>query len=76
VPELERPTVLQTVPESVLGPGHASIVESPSGGEDWIVYHAWNVDRAARLLRIDRLEWTPEGPRCHGPSVEPRPRPA
>ncbi|MDQ3777564.1 MAG: glycoside hydrolase family 43 protein [Actinomycetota bacterium] len=76
VPELERPTILQTVPDLVLGPGHASIVQSPSGEEDWIVYHAWQTDRAARLMRIDRLEWTPDGPRCDGPSVEPRPCPA
>lgn len=76
VPEVERPTVLQTVPERVLGPGHASIVRSPSGHDDWIVYHAWPPDRDARLMRIDRLEWTPDGPRCDGPSTDLRPAPA
>ena len=75
VPELERPTILQTVPDRVLGPGHASIVESPSGNADYIVYHAWPPDRDARLMRIDRLEWTDEGPRCDGPSLDARPLP-
>ena len=72
----DGPTILRTVPEAVLGPGHASITVSPSGREDWLVYHAWDPDATARLMRIDRLDWTPEGPRCDGPSVEPRPAPA
>jgi GH43 family beta-xylosidase len=75
VPDLERPTVLQTLPDRVLGPGHASIVPSPNGERDYIVYHGWPPDRNARLMRIDLLEWTGDGPRCDGPSVEPRPRP-
>lgn len=75
VPERARPTLLQTAPEQVLGPGHASIVQSPSGAEDWIVYHGWPPGRDARLMRIDRLEWTAEGPRCDGPSLGPRPAP-
>jgi beta-xylosidase len=72
----EGPTILRTVPDAVIGPGHASIVRSPSGREDWIVYHAWEPGGDARLMRIDRLTWTPDGPRCDGPSLEPRPRPA
>ena len=76
VPDVQRPTILHTVPEQVVGPGHASLVKSPNGEEDWIVYHAWPPDGTARLMRIDRLEWTPEGPRSDGPSVDPRPRPA
>ena len=71
----DGPTILRTVPDVVLGPGHASIVVSPSGRDDYIVYHAWDPGRGARLMRIDRLEWTPDGPRCDGPSVDLRPRP-
>jgi beta-xylosidase len=70
-----QPTVLRTRPGEAVGPGHASVVESPIGGEDWLVYHAWNRLGDARLMRIDRLEWTRAGPRCDGPSSEPRPRP-
>ena len=71
----DGPTILRTIPDAVLGPGHASIVESPSGRDDYIVYHAWDPERSARLMRIDRLEWTAEGPRCDGPSLDPRPAP-
>jgi beta-xylosidase len=70
----DGPTILRTRPDEVLGPGHASITQSPNGS-DWIVYHAWDRDATARLMRIDRLEWTDEGPRCDGPSLEPRPAP-
>jgi GH43 family beta-xylosidase len=59
----------------VLGPGHASIVASPDRSSDWLVYHAWDPDATARLMRIDQLVWTPEGPRCDGPSTDPRPAP-
>jgi len=68
----DGPAILRTTPDVVLGPGHASVAPSPSGREDWIVYHAWEPGGAARLMRIDRLEWTADGPRCDGPSVEPR----
>ena len=71
----DGPTLLRTVPDAVLGPGHASIVTSAKGGVDYLVYHAWDPDRGARLMRIDRLDWTPDGPRCDGPSTEPRPVP-
>jgi arabinan endo-1,5-alpha-L-arabinosidase len=70
----EGPLVLKTVPGRVLGPGHASIVASPDG-RDWLVYHAWDPDATARTMRIDELLWTPDGPRCDGPSTEPRPAP-
>jgi beta-xylosidase len=72
----EGPALVRTVPGAVVGPGHASVVDSPSGADDYLVYHAWDPGGTARLMRIDRLDWTPEGPRCDGPSVDPRPVPA
>ena len=71
----EGPTLLRTIADTVLGPGHASVVSSPNGESDYLVYHAWDPARSARLMRIDRLEWTPDGPRCDGPSTDPRPAP-
>jgi arabinan endo-1,5-alpha-L-arabinosidase len=68
------PSVLQTVPGRVLGPGHNSIVEGPDG-EDWIVYHAWDPARTARRMCIDRLRWGADGPERSGPSLEPQPAP-
>ncbi len=55
--------VLRTVPERVIGPGHNSVVKGPDG-EDYVVYHAWDLGMAGRRLHLDRLRWTPEGPRC------------
>ena len=56
------PRVLKTVPGKVLGPGHNSLVTGPDG-EDYLAYHAWDAAMTGRRLCIDRLEWTPEGPR-------------
>jgi GH43 family beta-xylosidase len=68
------PSVLQTVPGRVLGPGHNSIVTGPDGA-DWIVYHAWDAQRTARRMWIDRLRWGPEGPERSGPTEGPQPLP-
>lgn len=64
------PRTLKTVPGKVLGPGHNSIVEGPDGS-DYIVYHAWDPEMTARRMCIDKLVWTPLGPRCLGPTYGP-----
>jgi arabinan endo-1,5-alpha-L-arabinosidase len=63
------PRLLTSVEGRVLGPGHNSVTQSP-GGEDVIVYHAWDPSRTARRMFIDPLEWTTDGPRVPGPSWE------
>lgn len=50
------PQVLRTLPGTVIGPGHNSIVTTPDG-TDLIVYHAWNREMTARLMCLDRLDW-------------------
>ncbi len=67
--------VLHAVPGHVRGPGHHSIVEGPDG-RDYIVYHAWNEAMTVRQLCVDPLDWTPDGPRCAGPTYTPQPAPA
>jgi len=62
--------VLKTLPGHVLGPGHNSVTQSPDGSSDYIVYHAWDPKFTARRMFMDRLEWTNEGPRCLGPTIE------
>lgn len=62
------PRVLRSVPGSVLGPGHNSIAVGPDGQAEYVVYHAWNMGMDARRMCIDLLIWTPEGPRCQGPT--------
>jgi beta-xylosidase len=56
------PQIMRSIPGEVIGPGHLSIVSSPKG-QDYVVYHAWNEAMTDRLMCIDPLEWTPQGPR-------------
>lgn len=69
----DGPAVLKGIPGQVLGPGHNSVVRGPDGQTDYVVYHAWDPGQTARRMCLDPLAWTPEGPRCLGPSLEPRP---
>lgn len=66
------PSVLRGVPGHVLGPGHNSVVRGPDGVTDFVAYHAWDAARTARRLCIDPLRWTPDGPRCAGPTWAPQ----
>lgn len=61
------PRVLQSRPGYVLGPGHNSIAVSPNG-QEYILYHAWDIAMKARRMCLDLLIWTAAGPRCHGPT--------
>ncbi len=62
------PRILRTVPGRVLGPGHNSVVLGPDGHTHYIVYHAWDPALTARRMCIDRLDFTPAGPRSPGPT--------
>lgn len=70
----DEPTVLKSVPDKVIGPGHNSIVEGPDG-HDYIVYHAWDPGQSARSMCVDRLRWGPDGPLPSGPTFTPQPVP-
>jgi beta-xylosidase len=63
------PLVLRGVPGRVLGPGHNSVVTGPDGQSLFLVYHAWDPARTARRMCLDPLVFTPEGPRCLGPTM-------
>jgi beta-xylosidase len=65
--------VLRTRDRNFVGPGHNSLVRGPDGKTDYLVYHAWDREMTARRLCIDPIDWTREGPRCHGPSTTPQP---
>ncbi len=56
--------VLRSIPERVIGPGHMSIVVGPDTQTEYLVYHAWDLDKTARRMCLDPLVWTNEGPRC------------
>ena len=56
----------------VFGPGHPSLVRSPDGREDWIVYHA--TDRpgagwAGRSVRAQRFGWHRDGSPAFGSAL-------
>ena len=67
--------LLRTVPGQVIGPGHASLIVAPDNLTSYLVYHAWDPAHTGRLMRIDALEWTEDGPRCAGPTLDPQPAP-
>lgn len=66
------PTVLKGTEEEVIGPGHNSVTVAPDGKTLVMVYHAWDPARTKRRMCIDPLVWTPQGPRCDGPSARER----
>lgn len=67
--------VLHDIPGHVRGPGHNDIVTGPDGHTQYFVYHAWNKEMTKRQMCIDKLVWTPDGPRCQGPTYTPQPVP-
>ena len=70
--------------ERWLAPGHNSII-TDRAGEDWIVYHAIDVNRprqrqedeinSRRILLMDRIQWKDGWPYVGTPSVGPQPAP-
>jgi beta-xylosidase len=73
--EGETARVLHGIPGHVRGPGHNDVVLGPDGHTQYFVYHAWNTGMTKRCLCIDKLVWTPDGPRCAGPTYTPQPTP-
>lgn len=63
--DVDGPTVLKSVPEELIGPGHNSVVLGPDEKTWFIVYHAWNAARTKRQMCIDPIEWTPSGPKAY-----------
>lgn len=51
----------------VKGPGHNSLFKDDKG-DNWIVYHGWDIDFKARYPRIDRLYWKDGKLICEGPT--------
>ena len=74
-PDADEPELLRTRPGRTIGPGHASVVHAPDNVHEYIVYHAWDPQHTARLMRIDLLNWGEEGPYSSGPTLDPQPAP-
>jgi beta-xylosidase len=65
-------------PELIIGPGHQTVITVD--GQDWLVYHVWEVvgggrrgDR--RQMWMDRLDWVDGKPVVRGPTVGPQEAP-
>lgn len=71
-PEGVNGVLLKSVPGRVIGPGHNSFTIGPDGEQEFIVYHAWNPEMTARLMRIDRLHWHGDTPVIDGPTWTPQ----
>jgi GH43 family beta-xylosidase len=67
--------ILQTVPETVIGPGHNSVVRGPDNRQLFCVYHRWDVASSARVMAIDPLDWAGDRMLLLGPSYTPQPQP-
>jgi beta-xylosidase len=76
-PEGGHQALLMRTPSSgeLVGPGHNSFTVSPGGGESWIVYHAWDAQRTARRMCIDRVDWVDGKPVTQGPTWTEQPAP-
>lgn len=68
-------TILRTVPGSVIGPGHASIVVAPDNVSEYLVYHAWDPPLTGRYMFADPFVWAQGGPVSSGPCTDPQPVP-
>jgi beta-xylosidase len=65
---LQGATVLKSIPEKIIGPGHNSIILGPDHQTHFIVYHSWNPERTKRQMCLDPVQWTAQGPRAYNPS--------
>ena len=59
--EKSKEPLMQTelLEKDVISPGHNSVVKSPDGTEDWIVYHAAKYSGAGwdRTIRLQKMTW-------------------
>lgn len=59
-----RPVFVRSDEGNVFGPGHNGFFKSPSGKEDWIVYHAKTTSQytyQGRTTRAQKFDWNPDG---------------
>ncbi|MFN2481063.1 MAG: glycoside hydrolase family 43 protein, partial [Pyrinomonadaceae bacterium] len=62
--------ILRTIPGSVVGPGHNSVVIGPDNRQLFCVYHRWADE--GRVLAIDRMEFVGDSLVVLGPTTTPQ----
>ena len=65
---LERGSVVSTIEDKLIGPGHTSVLLGPDKQTWFLVYHSWNKERTKRQMCLDPLLWTDQGPKVHNPA--------
>ncbi|HVF30034.1 MAG TPA: glycoside hydrolase family 43 protein [Pyrinomonadaceae bacterium] len=65
--------IMRTIPDTVIGPGHNSIVRGPNNRELYCVYHRWVGDQ--RVMAIDRMDFAGDRIFVVGPTHSPQPVP-
>ena len=68
----DRASVIHTLPDKLIGPGHNSLVLGPDGKTWFNVYHSWNADRSKRQMCMDPLVWKEGAPTTFEPSRGPK----
>jgi beta-xylosidase len=61
-------SVLTTIPDKLIGPGHNSVILGPDAQTWFNIHHSWNTERTARQMCIDPIIWTADGPKTYQPS--------
>lgn len=64
----DKASVLRTIPNKLIGPGHNSVILGPDNKTYFMVYHSWNTERTKRQMCLDPIVWTNEGPKVFNPS--------
>ena len=59
--------ILRTIPGTVVGPGHNSVIRGPDNRQLYCVYHVWQ--GGERVLAIDRMDWIGEELVVFGPTT-------
>ncbi|MDD9269538.1 family 43 glycosylhydrolase [Paenibacillus sp. GCM10023248] len=69
----KKDTPIFTSANGVYGPGHHSIVTSPDGTEDWIVYHAarWSGSGWTRKVHTQKFTWKADNTPNLGEPADP-----
>ena len=73
MPSGEEHILLRSAPGYLIGPGHNSFTVSPSGDQEYMVYHAWDLEMTARRMCIDPLYWENDIPVMRGPTWTEQP---
>jgi beta-xylosidase len=68
----DKASVISTIPNKLIGPGHNSVILAPDNETYFMAYHSWNAERTKRQMCLDPIVWTQNGPYVWNPSRGPK----